>query len=398
MKRIQILPGNIIAEITSADISSFLNTLNVNGIQLQNIQYCDDLSVYVTINRKHYPHLIAQSEKHGAVVKKKSLYGVFPIVSRFLKRPILMLFLIFVFLISSYLPSRIFFLRVEGNTQVPERYILEVAAECGIHFGAKRRIVRSERMKNRLLEKIPQLQWAGINTSGCTAIISVRERTTSDKLDVPKHQVSSIVASRDGIIQSCTVQQGNALCAVGQAVKAGQVLVSGYLDCGIITKTTQADAEIKALTFRDLEVITPFATFNKCEKQEAKTRYGLRIGKKLIKFYKDSGNLDATCGKIYLEEYVHLPGGFRLPVAVVKETEVYYNKGAGELPVSDAGEWIKIFAKDHLKNTMVSGEIISGDAEVTPDTGAFSLRGRYACMEIIGQIKHEEFIPKDDGK
>ena len=104
------------------------------------------------------------------------------------------------------------------------------------------------------------------------------------------------------------------------------------------------------------------------------------------------------CGKIYSEEYIHLPGGFRLPIAVVKETEVYYSETGGELPVSDSGEWIKEFAINHLKNIMISGEIVSADAEVAPDAGAYYLEGRYACMEMIGQIKHEEFLPKDDGK
>ena len=47
---------------------------------------------------------------------------------------------------------------------------------------------------------------------------------------------------------------------------------------------------------------------------------------------------------------------------------------------------------------MISGEIVSADAEVTPNAGAFYLQGRYACMEMIGQIKYEEFIPKDDEK
>ena len=398
MSLFRILPGNIITEITSADISSLLNTLVLNEIQLKNIRYIDDLTVRITVSRRNYPQLVILSEKHGAVVKERGIYGLFPVTNHFLRRPVLVLFLLLVFLLSCYVPSRIFFLRVEGNSQVSERYILDVAAECGVDFGAKRRLVRSEMIKNRLLERIPQLQWAGINTSGCTAIISVREKTISDKEDIPKHKVSSIVASHDGIIQSCTVQRGNALCVVGQAVKAGQVLVSGYLDCGIITKTTQADAEIKALTFRDLEVAAPHPTVIKGTKQETKTKLALRIGKKLIKFYKDSGNLDATCGKIYSEEYVYLPGGFRLPVAVVKETEVYYSESGGELPVSDAGEWIQDFANNHLKNTMISGEIVSADAEITPDAGALYLRGRYACMEMIGQIKYEEFIPKDDGK
>jgi len=394
----QILPGRIISEVTSADIAGLLNALSADGIVLQNIQYCDALTVRVTVRRQDYHQLAALVEKRGAVIKRVGVFGVFPVVNRFVKRPILMMFLLFVFLLTCYVPGRIFFISIEGNTQVPERYILEAAAECGIDFGAKRRLVRSEMMKNSLLEKIPQLQWAGINTYGCTAVISVREKTPSEKENDSKYQVSSIVAARDGVIQGCTVFQGNALCAVGQAVKAGQILVSGYLDCGIVTKTTRADAEIKALTFRDLEVITPTPTGMKGEKRVAKTNYSLRIGKKLIKFYKDSGNLDSTCGKIYLEEYIYLPGGFRLPIAFVKETETYYSADGGESPASDTGEWLREVANDYLKKTMISGEIISADAEVTSDKAVFCLRGRYACTEMIGRVKIEETIPKDEEK
>lgn len=398
MRRLKILPGHIAAEITSADISALLNSLTINAISLQNIRYCDDLTIRITVSRQDFPKALAVAEKQGAVVKKLGVFGVYPIVNRFLKRPVLLLFLLFTFLVTCYVPSRIFFLSVEGNETVPDRYILEVAAECGIDFGAKRRLVRSEKMKNRLLEKIPELQWAGINTYGCTAVISVREKTVSEEESAPDYQVSSIVASRDGVIQSCTVFQGNALCAVGQAVKAGQTLVSGYLDWGIVTKTTRADAEIKALTFRDLEVIAPCATVKKGAEQEMKTVYSLRIGKKLIKFNKDSGNLDTTCGKIYSEEYVYLPGGFCLPVAIVKETEIYYDSDRGEVPVSYTEEWVKDFTNHYLKKIMISGEIISDDAEVTPGTDVFCLRGRYACMEMIGMIRNEETIPKDDVK
>lgn len=398
MGRLNILPGYITAEITCANVWGLLNSLTANGIMLKNIQYRDDLTIRVTIQRESYQKLLVLTEKHGAALKVIGIFGVFPVVERFLKRPILMIFLLLILLLTCYIPGRIFFIGVEGNTNVPEKYILEVAAECGIDFGAKRRFVRSEMMKNRLLEKIPQLQWAGINTAGCTAVISVREKTSADQKISPNHKVSSIVASRDGIIQSCTVQQGNTLCAVGQAVKAGQVLVSGYLDCGIITKTTHADAEIKALTFRDLEVVAACPVATKGTKEKSKTKYALRIGKKLIKFYKDSGNLDTTCDKIYAEEYVYLPGGFRLPIATIKETEISYNCDGGELPTSDAGAWLTDFANTYLRKSMISGEIISADIEVTPNAGVFCLRGRYTCMEMIGQIKHEEFLPKDEGK
>jgi len=397
MRSPKILFGSIEAEIISPDISKLLSLLTAEGIVLKYIKHCDELTVRITVNTKSYQTLNRIADKQGAVVRKVGFGGISFAAKRLLKRPVLMLFLAVVCVMTCYVPGRIFFISVEGNEQVPERYIIEIAAECGIGFGANRRLVRSEIMKNKLLEKIPQLQWAGINTYGCTAVISVREKTLSEKYDEPEYQVSSIVASRDGVIQSCTVFQGNALCFVGQAVKSGQTLVSGYLDCGIVIKTARADAEIRALTSRDLEVISPACTAIKKETQNIKTQYGLKIGKNLIKFYKDSGNLDTTCGKIYSEEYLYLPGGFRLPIAIVKETEIHYDTDEDTLPDTDSGEWLKEISSAYLKNTMVSGEIIFADAEVTFDD-AYSLRGRYTCSEMIGQEKREETIPKDDEK
>jgi sporulation protein YqfD len=151
------------------------------------------------------------------------------------------------FLLTIFLPTRVLFIHVEGNSTVEERRILEAAQECGIRFGASRRQVRSEKMKNRLLEKVPELKWAGVNTSGCTAVISVREQPVQEQR-TGYTGISSIVAACDGRITSCTVTKGNGLCAPGQVVQKGQLLISGYLDCGICIRVTGAEGEIFAET------------------------------------------------------------------------------------------------------------------------------------------------------
>ena len=79
-------------------------------------------------------------------------------------------------------------------------------------------------MKNALLQQIPTLQWAGINTDGCVATISVREKTVQMQQDV-RYPVISIVAVRDGYITQMTVTAGSAGCKVGQSVEKGQVLI-----------------------------------------------------------------------------------------------------------------------------------------------------------------------------
>ena len=384
----------MLVEIVCADCAGVLNAMMASKIQVWETEHLGALTMRLKIDRKENGKLRDIAEKYGANMKVLRYIGLHPILIKWVRRPVLMAFLVVTFLLFSYVPSRVLFISVEGNRSIPTRYILEVAAECGICFGADRREVRSEIMKNRLLEKIPQLQWAGINTSGCTATISVQEKVLRDNQTLQKNVVSSVVAARDGVIQSCTVLRGDPLCTVGQAVKAGQTLVSGYLNCGMVTKTTQASAEIKALTFRELEVMAVAPLAVKGDVVRVKENYSLRIGKKLIKFYKDSGNLDSSCGKIYSEEYVRLPGGFLLPIAIVKETVQYYTDE--QLTASaDWDAWLSDFTTAHLKGLLISGEIVSKELALNPIDGACYVYGKFTCVEMIGQTKYEQTVPKD---
>lgn len=394
MRQTKFVLGSLTLEITSGDCVSLLNACK--ELRLREVTYCDDLTLRVTVNRNDYQKLLEFTERQGASVKILRKNGIYWTAQSILKRPVLIIFIAVLLTLALFLPSRILFVSVEGNLSVPSNEILEAASQCGIRFGATRRQVRSEKMKNALLQKIPKLQWAGINTSGCTAVISVKEKTTQETKEETGKYVSSIVASRDGIIQNCTVYKGNPLCSVGQAVKAGETLVSGYQDCGIMIKATQASAEIKALTFRELELISPAPTTVRGVRTGEKRKYSLRIGKKLIKFYKDSGNLDTTCGKIYSEEYVQLPGGFVLPIAIVRQTNYYFDAFQEMQTLQDQQDWLADFATSYLQSTMIAGEILSAQTEMDSAEDVCRLYGKYACMEMIGQVKHEQMIEKGD--
>ncbi len=395
MKMWQSLVGRRRLEITCADTSRFLNALIGVGITAMNVEHRNELILHLTVSHKDYKALLTVADKQGASVKKLQRSGAYWAIPALKKRPVLLVLAAVLIGLFCYLPSRIFFVDVEGNISVPTNQIIEAAGECGIGFGASRRQIRSEKMKNALLQKIPQLQWAGINTSGCTAVISVKEKSEPEHNTNTENQVSSIVALRDGIIKNCTVFQGNPLCTVGQAVKAGQTLVSGYTDCGIYIQATRANAEIRALTSRELEVITPEPAYVRGALKATKTVYSLRIGKKLIKLTKDSGILGTTCAKIYSEEYVRLPGEFCLPIALVKQTICTYENLSSTQTASDDNGWLYSYAQAHLQRAMIAGEIVSAQADVSALDGASYLYGRYACIEMIGQVKYEQTILKD---
>ena len=389
------IKGKLRLEITCADAAFLLNALNTKNVLMEDISLQDELTLCITVEWKDFSRLQNICDKQGAVVKILSKNGLFWEIKSALMRPVPVIFLCLTVILFCFLPSRVLFVSVQGNITISTNQILEAAERCGIVFGASRRQVRSEKMKNALLQEIPELQWAGINTSGCTAIISVREKTTQNISEDNKLAVSSIIASRDGVIQHCTVYQGNSLCSVGQAVREGQVLVSGYIDCGIITKTTRADAEIKALTFREIEAISPAAALTRGTQTKSISLYSLRIGKKRIKFYKDSGNSDTSCDKIYMERYVQLPGGFRLPVVVIKETICFYDIAPNK-SASNSSDWMADYADKYLQNTMIAGEIISKNTEIYPIDKAVVLSGQYACLEMIGQVRYEQTMTEGE--
>lgn len=390
----QSVLGQVVLVITCADCAGLLNRIQMERIRAKDIRYQGGLELRITVSGRDYRHVCMLVEKLGGTIRIKRISAIHKSFRSIKKHPAVLLIMLLLLFLTLWLPRRVFFISVDGNDVVPANRILEAAERCGLRFGIERRLVRSEAIKNALLQEIPQLQWAGINTSGCTATISVREKTTQEVKEYTDNQVCSIVAVRDGIIQDCTVYQGNQLCTTGQAVKAGQTLVSGYTDCGTMIKATRADAEITALTFRDLEAITPAATAARGQEKTKKNNYSLRVGKKLIKLSKDSGNVDASCAKIYLEKSIRLPGGFVLPVSLICQTDISYHC-ADQLPiVAEEEQWLEDFSKMYLKTSMIAGNVVSSKTELIHEEAFSCLRGRFACIEMIGQVKYEQMLLK----
>lgn len=384
--------GIVQIQITSADPTRTLRDINDAGIKVFDVVETDALTVCGKLYLRDYNRLEKRLCERGDHVEILGQMGLYWAVRKLRHRPILVGVLLLAVCLAAFLPTRVFFINVEGNIEVPTNLILEKAQECGICFGASRRQVRSEKMKNALISAIPELQWAGVNTDGCVATISVREKSLLEEDRTESNGVSSIVASRDGIIYSCTVLRGNVLCRAGQAVTAGQTLVSGYTDCGITIKATQAEAEIVAQTLRDLEMITPASVTKRCAETVKEKKYSLRIGKKLINFYQDSGISDITCVKIYKEDCWTLPGGFQLPVAWVTEEYIYYETNQMEVSEEDTFHWMETAAQAYLQSQMVAGQIIGEDVCIELSEGICRLRGQYACLEMIGQVKSEEIL------
>lgn len=386
------IDGVVEVELTAAEPENALTEITRSGIEIRSVCHDKGLVCAFTVRRRDDRKLAALCNKRGWSHKVIRQCGIRYDLTRLIHRKMLLFGVGILLFTALFLPTRVLFVRVEGNDRIPAIRIISAAEESGIRFGTSRRYVRSEKVKNSLLDKIPQLQWAGVNTNGCTAVISVRERSDSP-VSMGKGTVSSVVADRDGYILSCVVTQGAAKIQPGQSVLKGQILISGYTECGICIQATQAQGEVIAQTSRDLTVAAPA----KCEKRSGvvkkRNRISLLLGKKRIFFWKGSGISDAGCGRMYRQYDLTLPGGFRLPIALCVDTYQSYHLAEGESEVSS----LAAFARKYLLSKMVSGQILSSTEETQRSGGILLYKGRYVCTESIGKVRQEQ-IGESNGK
>lgn len=385
------LSGMVEFRLTSADPAGAMGAISKAGIELFHACPQGELTICALVRRKDYKRLRRLAKKRGetvVIIRREGSYWTF---RGLIRRPVLLMGIALICFLTLYLPSRILFVEVEGNCNVPAFLILEKAEECGLNFGVSRRQIRSERLKNALLQAVPELQWAGINTYGCRAVISVRERPSEEDIQ-EKGSVSSVVATRDGVISEITVYSGNRLCVPGQAVKAGEVLISGYTDCGICVRATHAQGEVFAHTQRSLTAVMPLQYAQKGQIQKQTKKYSLLLGKKLINFSKDSGISTAGCDKMYSVKYITLPGNLRLPLALVTETIVSYDTSSESMDEEKAQEILTSFSSEYLYHTMIAGHITQRYEIIQPNDEICILHGRYACVEMIGKTRIEENI------
>lgn len=383
------MAGMVEVELTSADLSASLTAINRMGIEISSLQWKDDLTARFQLRRSCLSMLCAFTEKRGESLKVCRHRGIFRQLITAAERPVLVMGYLLLFILTLVLPTRILFVQTEGNESVPDRQILEAAERLGVTFGTSRRELRSEKIKNGLLSGIPQLQWAGLNTSGCVATISVRERTIPK--DAEKEvAVSRIVAARDGYILSGTVEQGTGLFQPGQTVHQGQLLISGYSDGGFCIRAVRAQGEIFAHTNREICAVTPVGYIAREGEPKTKQKISLLIRKKRINLWNDSGISDTTCGRMYEEYYITLPGGFRLPVAICIDTYRTEKMICAVWQQEHISEQLSNFAQQSLRQQMIAGVIKSSSEQIIQKDGLFTLQGSYFCEEMIGREQPEQ--------
>ena len=275
--------------------------------------------------------------------------------------------------------------------------ILRALHSLGVGFGTYGPDIQPQALKNKMLLLVPELQWFTVQQSGMRAHVVVRER--SEKLAVEERRAPmNVVAAKDGVLTSVSSLEGNCLCAPGQAVTEGQVLISAYTDLEFTTRVSAALGEIYAETLTHKQVVCPDTTLFKQSNGKTARRISLLVGEKRWNIFANGGNPEGKCDKITKTHMLTLPGGFEIPVGLEITELSGYDLVKKPLPEETAQALLLEQLERGVRQDMIAGEILDEALDLTRQNDRYELHASVRCEEMIARmvrasILKEETIP-----
>lgn len=228
------LAGYVIINIEGTYLERLINHITNSGIEIWNLKRqggCIRLSVGVggfyrlrTIARE-YPCRIRILEKHGLTIALCHMGSRYVMAFGWI-------FAIGALLIASRF---IWIIDIEGCSAVEEKNIQQVLAANGVSVGVRRGYLDTADIADAVMTSDERIAWAGVQLTGVVLQVSVKEAT--DGADIyTQGEPCSIFAAQSGVITSITALSGHPKVKAGDAVKAGEELISGSLGNGIFTE------------------------------------------------------------------------------------------------------------------------------------------------------------------
>lgn len=242
------LRGYVILQIEGLSAARLLRRMTEHGIRVRRAVRTSPGCMQLTIDAKHFFAL--KRLKRGLPVRIHIVRRVgLPFLwMRIKKRPVLMIGTVLIGLLIFFASDRIWLFRVEGTERIDPNEVLERLAEKGLSVGARVEGPILITAANELSAEIPDAAWVGLDREGITLTAKVVESLPAS----PKktQQPSDVIAEKDGVLIRLVVTHGQARAAVGDAVKAGDVLISGTVVRNDAAYTTWADGTaLAAVTY-----------------------------------------------------------------------------------------------------------------------------------------------------
>lgn len=392
-KLANFLLGSVRILVTGPFPERFLNLCGEENLGFWDVEREGAGQLRVTIGTIFLKRARILANKGGCQLKCELFMGFPAFFARFRKRYALLAGLGLAVAAACFLSQFILVVNVSGNQTVSDFVVLTELDRLGFGVGSYGPAVDERALANQALLDLEELGYLNINIRGIYAEVEVRERTPVPEIE-DRTSPADVVAATDGVVLDVNLLAGQTVVGEGQAVLAGEVLISGTNTyesgdgSGAILSTRQEHAagEVWAMTRRKLSACTPLEVTTKTATGGEKTRYSLRILKHDIKFWQNSSIFDGMCDTIKTTSALTLPGGVELPIALTKSVFAQYAPGSGQLERQQAERFLKAQLEQRLAGLIGDrATVLSKGWSSEASGGVLTVTLEASCTEDIAR-------------
>lgn len=353
----RLIFGYVRVEIEGYYIERFINICQLNGILIWNLKREKGVRLYINIGIKDFKYLKDVAKKTNCKIKIKSKRGLPFLLHRYKKRKIFAIFLIVIAIIVFMSSRYIWNIDVKVENDLPIENI-EKDLES---FGLKKGILKSKIDRDKVIDEIRlkrnDISWMGIELKGTNAIIKIVKKDEKPGI-IDSSDYCNLIASKSGIIEKIVAQNGTPMVKVGDEVKAGDILIAGYMEGKYTDKRyVHSLGEVQARVLYQESTKIYFHQENLTETGKEEKKYQIKFKNFQINFYKTLSKFKIY-DTIYAEQNLKIFSNFYLPISVteitnkeqIKEVRDYSEEEAIELGKKQLSKAIenKIANKDNI--------------------------------------------------
>ena len=249
-----------------------------NGITLWGNELKDGkIECFVSV--REFKYLRTLLRRKGVRVHIIQKYGLPFITNRYKKRVGILIGAISFFLILQFMSGFIWIIDVNGNEKIKEKAVLDACRTIGITEGIKKNSIYPKLEREKLILQLDGVAWASINIEGCRLTVNITETKEKDK---ETDEYTNLLATADGIIEKIDIVSGTSVVSVGQAVKKGDLLVSGIVETTTGTRFVKSKGTVLARSQKEITLKKDFKQKNLVPFGKVKTKrvielFGVRI-------------------------------------------------------------------------------------------------------------------------
>ncbi|MDI6601706.1 MAG: sporulation protein YqfD [Thermoanaerobacteraceae bacterium] len=222
------IAGHARLKVIGLSIEKFINRAQSSDIILLDIKRNKYREVTFRVNRYDTEKVKKIAEQLGLEVEIIKESGLLYYLQCFLKHRSfasgMLIFILLLYLSTSF----VWAVEIKGNEEIATEELEEIVEELGVKPGVLKSVIDHDRFILELLNREKRLSWAEIEIKGVKARISVAEGKGPPEI-IDYSVPCNIVAEKDGFLVKLLPLNGEKAVEDGNAVKKGQVLVSGIV-------------------------------------------------------------------------------------------------------------------------------------------------------------------------